>query len=290
MTISKVAVLGLGTMGAGMAARLIAGGFDVAVWNRSPGRADPLVALGARGAASPAEAARGAAVVIAMLADDDASRSAWLGADGALSAMQAGAIAIESSTLTHGWVNELAAEAAARGIAWLDAPVTGSRVQAQEGTLRFLVGGDAAVLEQARPVFAAMGSDFAHLGPNGSGALFKLVNNFLCGVQVASLAEAVTMLERSGLDADRAVGLLADGAPGSPLLKMVSRRMLERDYTPNFFLPLMAKDLAYAQAAFAAQGIDLPSAGVARDRFEAAAAAGRQEDDMAAVIEPIRNA
>ncbi|KHL24955.1 3-hydroxyisobutyrate dehydrogenase [Croceibacterium mercuriale] len=289
MTVLRVTVLGLGTMGAGMAAQLIAAGFDVTVWNRSPDRAEPLVAAGARRAASPAEAAGTAEVVIAMLADDDASRSAWLGADGALSAMQPGAIAIECSTLTHAWVKTLAAEAATRGLAWLDAPVTGSRLQAQEGSLRFLVGGEAAVLERAGPVLAAMGTDTAHLGPAGSGALFKLVNNFLCGVQVASLAEAVTMLERSGLDAGRAVALLADGAPGSPLLKMVSRRMLERDYTPNFFLPLMAKDLAYAQEAFAAEGIELASAGVARRRFETAAAAGWQDDDMAAVIEPVRS-
>jgi 3-hydroxyisobutyrate dehydrogenase len=289
MTISKVAVLGLGTMGAGMAGRLVAAGFDVTVWNRSPERAAPLIAAGARGAASPAEAARDAEVVVAMLADDDASRRAWLAADGALAAMQPGAIAVESSTLTHGWARTLAAEAAARGIACLDAPVTGSRQQAQEGSLRFLVGGEPAVLDQARPVLAAMGTDTVHLGPAGSGALFKLVNNFLCGVQVASLAEAVTMLERSGLDAGRAAALLAEGAPGSPLVKMVSRRMVERDYTPNFFLPLMAKDLAYAQEAFAAQGINLPSAIAAGSRFADAVAAGWQDDDMAAVVEPVRS-
>lgn len=289
MSVTKVAVLGLGTMGAGMAHRLIGAGFDVTVWNRSPARAKPLVAAGASAAASPAEAAREADVVVAMLADDGASRRAWLDADGALPAMRADAIAIECSTLTVEWVKTLAAEATARGMALIDAPVTGSRQQAADGALRFFTGGDTAAIERAQAVFAAMGTQVMHLGPSGSGAMLKLVNNFLCGVQVASLAEGVTMLERSGLDSEQAVGLLVAGAPGSPLLNMVSKRMLTRDYTPNFFLPLMAKDLAYAEDTFAAAGVDLPSARAARARFEAAVEAGYGECDMAVVVETLRN-
>jgi 3-hydroxyisobutyrate dehydrogenase len=287
MTMGRVAVLGLGLMGAGMARRLIAGGFDVAVWNRSAAKAEPLAAAGARVAATPAAAADGADVVVAMLADDDASRAAWLGADGALAAMPAGAVAVESSTLTLDWIRTLGAAASARGIELLDAPVTGSRQQAEEGSLRFLVGGTADALERARPAFDAMGSEASHLGPGGSGALFKLVNNFLCGVQVASLAEAVTMVERSGMDASRIVPLLTAGAPGSPIVKMIAERMVARDYEPRFFLPLMAKDLAYARAAFAEQGLELASAAAALARFDAAA--GAQGDrDMSAVVEGVR--
>jgi 3-hydroxyisobutyrate dehydrogenase len=150
-----------------------------------------------------------------------------------------------------------------------------------------LVGGDADVLSQARTALEAMGSEIVHLGPSGSGAVFKLINNFLCGVQVASLAEAVVMVERSGMDAAHIVPLLIAGAPGSPIAKLIAPRMLERDYDPRFFLPLMAKDLGYAEAAFAAQGLDLPSAAVARARFEAAAD-DHADDDMAAVIEGVR--
>lgn len=289
MSALKVAMLGLGIMGGGMARNLLAGGFDTTVWNRSPEKADSLIAAGARRAATPAEAAHDADIVVVMLADDDASRQAWLsGTDGALAAMKAGAIAVEASTLTVGWVGVLNEAMMARGVGFLDAPVTGSRQQAAEGKLRFLVGGDPATLACAEPVFAAMGSETVHLGPTGSGATLKLVNNFLCGVQVASLAEAIVMIERSGLDVHRAVDILASGAPGSPLLGAVATRMLDRSYEPQFLVPLMAKDLAYAEAAFAEAGIALPSAAAAKQRFEAAASAGRQGSDIAAVIEPLR--
>lgn len=287
----KVAVLGLGIMGGGMARQLLAAGFDVAVWNRSADKATPIVAAGARLASSPADAARGADMVVAMLADDDASRRAWLAPDdGALAAMQDGAIAIECSTLTVEWIRTLAGAMETGGVDFLDAPVTGSRPQAAEGKLRFLVGGDAEVAARAAPVLEAMGSETVHLGPVGSGAVLKLVNNFLCGVQVASLAEAIAMIERSGLDVTRAVDLIVGGAPGSPLLGAVSKRMLERSYDPQFLVPLMAKDLAYAQAAFAERGIALASAAAAKARFDVAVETGHGDRDIAAIIEPIRAA
>lgn len=287
---TKVAVLGLGIMGSGMARQLIAHGFDVAVWNRSPEKAAALAADGARAAATPGEAASGADIVVAMLADDDASRSAWLGEGGALAAMAPDSIAIECSTLTIDWVRELTAAAEAAQVRFLDAPVTGSKTQAQAGELQFLVGGDAEVVERAGPVFGAMGGGFTRLGPNGSGATLKLVNNFLCGVQVASLAEALAMIERSGLDVAQAVKILGAGAPGSPLVKAVSQRMVDRAYEPNFFVPLMAKDLAYAGKAFAGAGIELESARAARARFVTADEAGLGQSDIAAVIEPLRTA
>jgi 3-hydroxyisobutyrate dehydrogenase len=287
---TTVAVLGLGIMGSGMARQLIRRGFDVAVWNRSTEKAAALAAEGARAGATPGEAARGADIVVAMLADDDASRRTWLGEDGALAAMAADTIAIECSTLTIDWIHALASAANARQIRFLDAPVTGSKAQAEAGELRFMVGGDADVVERARPAFDAMGAGYTRLGPNGSGAVLKLVNNFLCGVQVASLAEGIAMIERSGLDVDQAVAMLSSGAPGSPLVKAVSQRMLDRAYTPNFFVPLMAKDLAYAQQAFAGAGIELPSAEAARARFIAADEAGLGESDIAAVVEPLREA
>jgi 3-hydroxyisobutyrate dehydrogenase len=288
MTKTKVAFLGLGIMGSGMAHCLLQAGYDLAVWNRSRAKAEPLGEAGARIAATPAEAAEGTDVVIAMLADDTVSRTVWTGADGALAAMAVGTVAIESSTLTPEWVRELAQEAAEREIGFLDAPVTGSRQQASEGKLRFIAGGDAQVVERAREVLGAMGTEVIHLGPTGSGATLKIVNNFLCGVQVASLAEAVAMLERSGLDVPRSVEWLGAGAPGSPILKMLGQRMLDRAFEPQFLVPLMAKDLAYAEAEFGRQGIDLPSAAAARARFQEAVDTGLAERDIAAVVEPLR--
>lgn len=284
----KVTVLGLGIMGAGMARQLAQKGFDLTVWSRNAAKAAPLAAAGAHVAESAAEAARNADVVFAMVADDQASRSVWFGEQGALAAMRAGAIAVESSTLTVDWVRELAEAAIARGVGFLDAPVTGSKVQAESGTLSFLVGGPAELLERVRPALAAMSGNIAHLGPAGSGAMMKLINNFLCGVQVASLAEAIAMAERSGLDARQAAAVLGAGSPGSPLVRAIGQRMVDRAYEPNFFVPLMAKDLDYARRAFARAGIELRSADVAREQFIAAERAGYGERDIASIIELLR--
>jgi 3-hydroxyisobutyrate dehydrogenase len=283
----RIAFLGLGIMGAAMARRMLDGGFDLTVWNRNASRAEALKSR-ARIAATPADAARGADAVVAMLADDDASRAVWLGESGALPAMERGALAIDSSTLTVGWMRELGAQAAARGVSFLDAPVTGSKPQAEQGTLNFLVGGEATAVERAAPLFAAMGRGHVHVGPASSGALLKLINNFLCGVQLASLGEAIAMAQRSGLDVRRTADILAAGSPGSPIVKMVVERMVSRDYTPNFLVPLMVKDLTYAIETFAAQGIELADAHAARARFRDAAAAGYAAKDIAAVVEPLR--
>jgi len=149
------------------------------------------------------------------------------------------------------------------------------------------VGGDVSLVERARPLFAAMGRGHVHVGPTGSGALLKLINNFMCGVQVASLGEALAMAERSGLDVRLAAEVLASGSPGSPLVRMVIQRMVARDYTPNFLVPLMVKDLTYGIETFSAAGIELTTARAARERFAAAADAGFQDQDIAAVIEPL---
>lgn len=288
MSKSSVALLGLGTMGSGMATNLLKAGFPLTVYNRTAAKAEPLAALGAAVAATPADAARDADIIIAMLADDPASREAWLGSDGALAASKPGAILIDSSTVSPAWIAELGAAAAAHGVELLDAPVTGSRTQAAAGQLNFLVGGSEAVLAAATPVLQAMAKEIIHLGPLGSGAKLKLINNFICGVQVASLAEGLTWIERSGLDRDKALGVLKGGAPGSPLLGAISARMTSQDYTVNFLLKLMCKDLLYAQNAAAETGVDLTTAANARALFEQAIQQGHAEQDMSAVIEPLR--
>jgi len=285
----KVAILGLGTMGTGMATNLLKAGFPLTVYNRTAAKAEALVSAGARLASTPAEAAKGASVIIAMLADDAASRALWLGNDGVLEAANPGTILIESSTVSPAWIAELAGLAAQHGVEFLDAPVTGSRTQAAAAQLSFLVGGSDRALEAARPVLEAMSKEIVHLGPVGSGAKMKLINNFLCGVQVASLAEGLAWIERSGLDRDKALAILKAGAPGSPLLGAISARMVDHSYAVNFLLTLMAKDLLYAQTEAAHCNVDLTTAEVARSLFEAAIAKGFGEADMASVIEPLRN-
>lgn len=283
-----VAVLGLGTMGAGMARNLLAAGFSVRVFNRTRSRAEPLAQFGATLCSSPAEAAAGASLIVAMLSDDSASRDVWLGSGGALPAAAPGTVLLEASTLTPAWVAALSEAARQRGLQLLDAPVTGSRMQAEQAKLNFLVGGDAAALEAARPALDAMGQSITHLGPVGSGARMKLINNFLCGVQVTSLAEAMVWIERSGLDRDQALQLLKNGAPGSPLLAGISARMVDATFDVNFLLELMQKDMRYAQTDAACFGVELSTAAVAASRFDEAAAAGLGHKDMSAVIEPLR--
>jgi 3-hydroxyisobutyrate dehydrogenase len=288
MTKQSVALLGLGTMGAGMAANLLKTGFPLAVYNRSRAKAEPFAAQGARLAKTPADAVSGASVILSMLSDDAASRAVWLAADGALMAAAKDAVLVECSTISSGWIAELATAAKERGLQLLDAPVTGSRMQAAGGQLSFLVGGSDEALAIATPVLEAMSKEIVHLGPVGSGATMKLVNNFLCGVQAASLAEAIAWLERSGLDRDKAIDLLKRGAPGSPLLANLSARMTSVDYTVNFYLKLMSKDLLYAGDAAAASGVELTTAANARRLFEQAVAQGYGERDMSAVVEPLR--
>lgn len=285
----RIALLGLGTMGSGMARRLLLNGYPLTVFNRTTEKAKPFASEGARIAVSPSEAATDANVILSMVSDDKAAREIWLGEEGALAAASSGAICIECSTVTLEWARELADKVAAKNCQFLDAPVTGSKLQAVAGELNFLVGGDAGTLDKVRPVLEAMSRSIVLVGPAGSGALLKLINNFVCGVQVAALAEGIAMIERSGLDREKSVEVLANGAPGSPLVKAVSTRMTTPDYSPNFRLSLMAKDLTYAIHESEKVSVHLATAQVALSSFRAAIDNGLGDKDIAAVVEPVRN-
>jgi 3-hydroxyisobutyrate dehydrogenase len=285
---TKIALLGLGLMGTGMAGRLLDAGYPLSVYNRTPGKAEALVARGAREFASPRAAVAGAAVIISMLADVPVCRDVWLGRGEALEGAAAGTILVESSTVTVEWIHELDRAAREHGCELVDAPVTGSKPQAAAGQLLFLAGGSDAALSRINPILRAMGRDVVHVGPVGSGARLKLINNFLSGVQTASLAEALSLVERSGLDRQKALGVLTEGAPGSPLVKLLSGRMVSRQYDPQFVLRLMAKDLRYAVAEADHQALDLDMGRAALRVFEHAVAAGQGEEDMSAVVEQFR--
>jgi 3-hydroxyisobutyrate dehydrogenase len=288
MAQTRVALIGLGLMGSGMARRLLGAGFPLTVYNRNPNRAAPLAAEGAHPAGSPREAAARADVVLSMVADDAASRAVWRGEQGALAGAARGTVLVECSTLTVGWIEELARDAASVGCDLLDAPVTGSKSHAASGELSFLVGGSAAALETARPVLSVMSRAIVHVGATGRGALLKLINNFLTGVQAASLAEALALIERSGLDRAKALEVLTNGAPGSPLIKTLSGRMTARDYTPHFLLRLMAKDLTYALGEGRRYGLSLSTVASALEVHQQAIASGRGEEDFSVIVEPLR--
>lgn len=283
MSKPTVAILGLGIMGSGMANRLLSANFPLAVYNRNREKCVPFASAGAFIADSPREAASRSRITLSMVADDAASRDVWLGEEGALNGAPAGSVLIESSTLSGDWIQELAAKAVERGCQFLDAPVTGTKPHAASGELLFLVGGSAEALAAAQPVFSVLGRDAVHLGANGSGALMKLVNNFVCGVQAASFAEAVSMVDAGGLDRAKAMSILTGGAPGSGIVKRVAERIAANDFTPNFALRWMAKDLAYALRAASTQGISLQTAAAGLAVFQEAIAEGYGDEDFSAV-------
>jgi 3-hydroxyisobutyrate dehydrogenase len=284
MSQPRVAILGLGIMGSGMAGRVLSAGLPLVVYNRNREKAAPFAGKGAKVANSPKEAASLADIIVCVVSDDTASRGIWLGENGALAGAAPGSVLIESSTLTVGWVLELAKSVAQKECQFLDAPVTGSKPHAAKGELFFLVGGDAATLEKVTPVLAVMSRGMLHLGANGSGARMKLINNFVCGVQAAALAEAALLIQKGGLDAEKAFSVLSNGAPGSPLVKTLSERVASGNTDVNFELRLMAKDLGYAMDDAARNHMSLETAAAARGIFARAIEKGYGEKDMSAVI------
>ncbi|MEC9345924.1 MAG: NAD(P)-dependent oxidoreductase [Pseudomonadota bacterium] len=277
----KIAFMGLGAMGARMAASLITAGHDLVVWNRSPDAAVSLAGKGATVAANPAEAVTGVDVAIAMVREDAASRRVWLDPDdGALAALAPGAVAIESSTLSVDWTRELAGRFAAAGQAFLDAPVLGSRPQADAKTLIHVAGGAAAVLERMRPVLGAMGSAVHHMGPNGAGAAMKLLVNAMLGIQVAALAELIGAGRAMGLQPADVVRTLAATPVMSPAASGSGAAMVAAGFAPAFPVELVEKDLGYLQGA----GTALPVAEAARNAFARAQAEGLGDLNLTAVV------
>ena len=283
---SKIAFLGLGAMGSRMAPRLIAAGHDLTVWNRSEGKTGALVELGAQAAETPRAAAMGADLVIAMLRDDGASASVWRDPEtGALAGMIPGAVAIECSTITVGHARSLAKACETAGCAFLDAPLAGSRPQAEAGRLIFLVGGPAATLERARPALMAMGGAVHHLGDAGAGAAAKLMVNALFGVQLAAVAELIGFARRSGVDAARAVEALGETPVVSPAAKGAAQAMLARAFAPAFPIDLVSKDFGLVAQTAAEIGARLPVAEAAGAVYEQAAAQGFAADNITAVAQ-----
>lgn len=288
---AQIAFLGLGIMGSGMARNLHRGGHSVTVYNRTRARTHEHAQAGARVAQTPRQAAQNADVIISMVADDPASRTVWLGEDGALVEAKPGTILIESSTLSPGWVRELAARAEKQECEFLDAPVVGSKPQAERGELGFFVGGDATALERARPYLDLMGKTIHHLGPTGSGAMMKLLNNLIVGVEQTVLVEAIALAESSGMNMDQFIPVLV-GSPVSPLLfQRKLPQLLARDYRAAFSLRLMHKDLTYALAEGAAHNIPMPTVAAAREIMQIAIAQGKGAQDVMVLrelIQPVR--
>ena len=281
---SKIAFLGLGSMGSRMATNLLAAGYDVTAWNRNLAHAERLVEAGATTRESPREAARGADFVMSMVTDDNASSAVWTDPEtGAIAGLSPDATVIEMSTVSPDWIASLSKRVTATGACFLDAPVAGTLPQAENRQLIFFVGGDEEVFEIAKPVLGAMGGTIHHIGPIGYGLLFKLAVNGLLAVQIAAIAETLGLLSKSGLDPSKAMDILATLPIASPAGSGMGKLMIQRDFKPRFKIGLMAKDLRYATETAKARQSDLPVVGSARKVFEAARDSGAADDNVTAI-------
>lgn len=275
----RTAVIGLGAMGSRMAKRLVEAGRPVVVHNRTKTRASALVDAGAVWADTPREAAEQADLVLSIVTDDEAARAVWLHPeDGALAGLGE-AVAVESSTVTPGWVAELAA---AVGPRFIDAPVVGTRPHAEQGALSFLGGGDEDLLRQIEPHIAPMGT-LRHVGPVGHGALTKLAVNTVFGAGVAVFAEAIAMLERAGVERATAIETLAGLPVTSPAVAQLGSLIARGRFEPMFPIRLVRKDFRYAVDTMRSHTVEPRIAEATREAFAAAEEAGLGDLNIAAI-------
>lgn len=271
-----------------MAGRLLAAGHHLSVYNRTPAKAATLVLAGARLCDSPAAASGNADAIVSMVSDDAASREVWLGSQGILStrAAQAGALAIECSTLSYDWVMELAAESHRLGIRYVDAPVTGLPDTAAAGELTLLVGAAAADLDASGAILSAFSQRIIHFGAVGTGTAYKLIINMLGAVQIASAAESMAFAERAGLDLRVVADAMACGQAASPQVVRNTRRMAEADHDRNItFTPrLRLKDVDYALRLAGKLGLGTPFGALAAQAFSQLCATGHAEENESNVI------
>ncbi len=288
---AKVAFVGTGRMGLAMASRLLAVGHDLTVFNRTAARAEPLLRLGARCAASPREACDGAEAVFSMTANDASSRAVWLGPEGILAANGAQRrFAIECSTLSYDWVIELAGETAARDLRYIDAPVTGLPGDAANGALTLLVGASADDLLAARDLLSAVSRSVIHFGPIGAGTAYKLIINLIGAVQIASAAEGLALAERAGLDPKVVVDAIAKSQAASPQVVRNTRRMVDDHDRNVIFTPaLRLKDVEYGLRLAGKVGLRAPLGEVAADMLRRLCDLGLAEVNESEIIDVARS-
>ncbi|GIO40210.1 tartronate semialdehyde reductase [Paenibacillus antibioticophila] len=280
----KIGFIGLGTMGAPMAANLLKQPFEVIVYNRTASKCEPLVALGASAAATPREAASQADTIITMVSDDSSIAAVYEGEEGLLAGLRQGATVIDCSTVSPALVRETASKVETLGGAFLDAPVTGSSPAAIDGTLVFMVGGRSDVLQGQMDIFACLGKKVLHMGDNGTGAVAKLAHNTIVGINNLALAEGFSIAAKSGLPAERFLELVQLGSAGSKAAELKGRKIIEHDFTNQFSLALMLKDLKLASSLTDGASIPSPMLNLAKSLFQAGQTQGYGEEDLSSVV------
>ena len=284
----RIGFLGLGTMGAAMAASLARNGFAVTAWNRTDRRIPALDELGVTRAATPAEVARATDSVVVCVSDTPDVEAVLFGPEGVAAGAREGQLVIDCSTISPSATRDFADRLGSQGVDLVDAPVSGGSEGAQKATLTIFCGGDGAAVDRARPILAAMGKTITHVGPSGSGQAVKAVNQVILAGTYLGVAEGIVLALKAGLDVGQVVEALGGGAAQSWVLANRSGRMIENDYPLGFKVALHRKDLGIALDLAREMGAELPVAELAADFETGLVAGGHADDDMSALARVIR--
>lgn len=284
----RIGFIGLGTMGSAMAGHLVRAGHPVVVWNRSPGRTEPLVALGAGVADSPAQVAASSDVVILSVSDTPDVEAILFGAGGVAEGATAGTLVIDTSTISPSATRAFAGRLAAHGIELVDAPVSGGSEGARNATLTIFLGGTPAAVARARPILERLGRTITHFGPSGSGQAVKAVNQVVIAGVYLAVAEGLVLAIKAGLDPEQVVAALGGGVAGSWILANRSSRMIANEYPLGFRTSLHLKDLGIALAMARELGVSLPVAGLTAQFENGLVARGFGDEDMSNLARVIR--
>ena len=281
----SVGFIGLGLMGRPMAANLLKAGYELTVWNRTASRADALVAAGAKRAATPREAAAASEVLITIVSDPPALEAVLWGDDGALEGLRRGSVLVDSSTISPALARRVAKTVAARGVEFLEAPVTGGTWGAEKGELVFMVGGTAETLRRVEPLLGVMGKGWPLLGPHGTGQTVKVASNTILALEVDAFAEALALVKGAGVPGERLVEIMQLSMGRSPLLEIKMPLMLKGDYTSSFPLRLMHKDVSLAIELANQLGVPMPAAAAAREVYSAVKGTAGGDADYSVVAD-----
>jgi 2-hydroxy-3-oxopropionate reductase len=281
--LERVGFIGLGIMGKPMARNLLAAGFPVAVHSRSAGPVDEVVAAGAVRADRPASVAAGSDITITMLPDTADVEQVLVGAGGVIEGASESSLVIDMSSIDPEPTRTMAAAFAAKGVAMLDAPVSGGEKGAIDAALSIMVGGDDTAFARATPVFEALGKSIVHVGPSGAGQVCKACNQLVVAATIEAVAEALLLAERSGVDATKVREALLGGFAGSKILEVHGQRMLDRTFDPGFRIRLHRKDARIIEGAAAETATPIPSFAIVTEQLQKAVDAGDGERDHSAL-------
>jgi len=285
--IKTISYLGLGTMGSGMAANVLKAGYELTVWNRSTEKCEPFTRKGARVAKTPADTARDVDLVMYMLSNDQAVEEVVFGAEGILSGIKEGQIAIDMSTVLPATSLREREAYAKRGVDFLDAPVFGSKNESAEAKLWIMAAGNKAVFEKVKPVLEHLGQTVHYFGKNGNATAMKLVGNLIVALEMEALAEGLVLAQKAGLDLNTAMEVVKVADFRSPLLVSNGQNILKRDFATSFALELMLKDAGLIEKFAKSLASPIPALRVAEKNLESAVALGFGQENASALIKAL---